>query len=213
MSIEIRVPTLGESVTEATVGKWFKKAGEAVKVDEPLVELETDKVTVEVPAPSSGVMGEIFVAQGSTVAVGSLLAALKDGAAAAPASAPKPEVPAPRPAAVQAQTPRSPMPTSPAARKAMTEAGLDTDDVAGSGRRGQVLKGDVISAKSHGTASTSTQTEAPHVQAPPVAMLRPATNTQPPQQSTLTNVALRDARLPSAGSLALLVRFRHPQAA
>ena len=71
MSIEIRVPTLGESVTEATVGKWFKQAGEAVKVDEPLVELETDKVTVEVPAPASGVLGDILVKSGSTVAVGS----------------------------------------------------------------------------------------------------------------------------------------------
>ena len=70
MSIEIRVPTLGESVTEATVGKWFKKSGEAVNADEPLVELETDKVTVEVPAPSSGVLGEILVDSGSTVAVG-----------------------------------------------------------------------------------------------------------------------------------------------
>ena len=71
MGIEIRVPTLGESITEATVGKWFKKPGDAVKVDEPLVELETDKVTVEVPAPASGIMGEILVQQGMTVAVGS----------------------------------------------------------------------------------------------------------------------------------------------
>ena len=72
MTIDIRVPVLGESITEATVGKWYKKAGDVVKVDEPLVELETDKVTVEVPAPASGVMGEIIVAQGMTVAVGSL---------------------------------------------------------------------------------------------------------------------------------------------
>jgi len=78
MSIEIRVPALGESVTEATVGKWFKQSGESVNVDEPLVELETDKVTVEVPAPASGVLGDILVKSGSTVAVGSLLAALKE---------------------------------------------------------------------------------------------------------------------------------------
>ena len=81
MSIEIRVPALGESITEATVGKWFRQTGEAVKADEPLVELETDKVTVEVPAPASGVLGDILVKSGSTVAVGSLLAALKEGAA------------------------------------------------------------------------------------------------------------------------------------
>lgn len=76
MSIEIRVPTLGESVTEATVGKWFKKAGDTVKADEPLVELETDKVTVEVPAPAAGVLSDIVAKQGTTVAVGAVIAAL-----------------------------------------------------------------------------------------------------------------------------------------
>src|SRR5450432_4818622 len=87
---EIRVPTLGESVTEATIGRWFKKAGDAVAVDEPLVELETDKVTIEVPAPSAGTLGEIAAKDGETVAVGALLGQINDGAAAAakPAAAP-----------------------------------------------------------------------------------------------------------------------------
>src|SRR5438034_7807948 len=86
---EIRVPTLGESVTEATIGRWFKKAGDAVAVDEPLVELETDKVTIEVPAPSAGVLGEIAAKDGETVAVGALLGQINDGAVAAkPAAAP-----------------------------------------------------------------------------------------------------------------------------
>ena len=86
---EIRVPTLGESVTEATIGRWFKKAGDAVAVDEPLVELETDKVTIEVPAPSAGVLGEIAAKDGDTVAVGALLGQITDGAAGArPAAAP-----------------------------------------------------------------------------------------------------------------------------
>src|SRR5437660_270136 len=86
---DIRVPTLGESVTEATIGRWFKKAGEAVAVDEPLVELETDKVTIEVPAPSAGVLGEIAAKDGETVAVGALLGQINDGAVAAkPAAAP-----------------------------------------------------------------------------------------------------------------------------
>src|SRR5688572_9634128 len=88
MAIEIRVPTLGESVVEATVGQWFKQAGDAVSADEPLVELETDKVTVEVPAPASGVLSEIVVKPGETVAVGALLGALSEGdGKAKPASA------------------------------------------------------------------------------------------------------------------------------
>src|SRR6478736_8007192 len=101
---EIRVPTLGESVTEATIGRWFKKAGDAVAVDEPLVELETDKVTIEVPAPSAGVLGEIAAKDGETVAVGALLGQITEGAAgakpaAAPAAAPaKAAAPAPAPA-------------------------------------------------------------------------------------------------------------------
>src|SRR5258706_16089822 len=105
MTIEIRVPALGESVTEATVGQWFKKPGDAVKADEPLVELETDKVTVEVPAPSSGVMGDISVQQGATVAVGAVLGAINEGAGAgAPAAAPETKAKAPAaPAASQAQ--------------------------------------------------------------------------------------------------------------
>ena len=83
---EIRVPTLGESVTEATIGKWFKKPGDAVAVDEPLVELETDKVTIEVPAPAAGVLSEIAAKDGETVAVGAVLGQIKDGAGAAPQS-------------------------------------------------------------------------------------------------------------------------------
>src|ERR1700730_9697714 len=88
---EIRVPTLGESVTEATIGRWFKKAGDAVAVDEPLVELETDKVPVEVPAPSAGTLGDIVAKDGETVAVGALLGQINEGAAGAaakPATAP-----------------------------------------------------------------------------------------------------------------------------
>src|SRR6186997_2556263 len=88
---EIRVPTLGESVTEATIGRWFKKPGDAVAVDEPLVELETDKVTIEVPAPSAGTLGEIAAKDGETVAVGALLGQINEGgagAAAKPAAAP-----------------------------------------------------------------------------------------------------------------------------
>jgi 2-oxoglutarate dehydrogenase E2 component (dihydrolipoamide succinyltransferase) len=158
MTIEIRVPTLGESVTEATVGKWLKKPGDAVKADEPLVELETDKVTVEVPAPAAGQLSEILADQGATVAIGAVLGALTEGGgavaqpkaapakAAAPAAAPAPERPAPR------EVPSAPAPSefrappSPAARKHLADAGLGADDVVGTGRRGQVLKEDVVAA-------------------------------------------------------------------
>jgi 2-oxoglutarate dehydrogenase E2 component (dihydrolipoamide succinyltransferase) len=151
MATEIRVPALGESVTEAIVGKWFKKSGEAVKVDEPLVELETDKVTVEVPAPVSGVLEEIKATEGQTVAVGALLGAIANGAAAA-AAAPKAEKPAPaaKPAAApaaQIATGETAMPPSPAARKKLADSGLDADEVVGSGKRGQVLKDDVPAPK------------------------------------------------------------------
>src|SRR6201996_2987692 len=106
---EIRVPTLGESVTEATIGRWFKKAGDSVAVDEPLVELETDKVTIEVPAPSAGTLGEIVAKDGETVAVGALLGQINEGAAGAaakPAAAPaKAAAAAPAPAAVSSPAP------------------------------------------------------------------------------------------------------------
>src|SRR6201985_2547784 len=104
---EIQFPPLGESVTEATIGRWFKKAGEAVAVDEPLVELETDKVTIEVPAPSAGVLSDIAAKDGDTVAVGALLGQIKDGAAAsaAPPAAAKPAAASPPPPAASPAPP------------------------------------------------------------------------------------------------------------
>jgi 2-oxoglutarate dehydrogenase E2 component (dihydrolipoamide succinyltransferase) len=172
MAIEIKVPALGESVTEATVGQWFKQPGDAVAADEPLVELETDKVTIEVPAPSAGVLTDIVVPQGGTVAVGAVLGAI-DGAgtqagaaskaAAAPAAqesphaqkreaqpaapppAPKPAEPA-APAAELTLAGDGAMPAPPAARKIMAEQGLTPAEVPGSGRRGQILKQDATAA-------------------------------------------------------------------
>src|SRR3954462_3623508 len=127
---EIRVPTLGESVPEATIGRWFKKAGDAVAVDEPLVELETDKVTIEVPAPSAGVLGEIAAKDGETVAVGALLGQINEGATggAKPAAAPAPKAaapaaPAPAPAAPKAAP--SDAPLAPSVRKLSAESGVD----------------------------------------------------------------------------------------
>src|SRR6201998_3166284 len=108
---EIRVPTLGESVTEATIGRWFKKAGDAVAVDETLVELETDKVTIEVPSPSAGTLGDIVAKDGETVAVGALLGQINDGAGAPPkpAAAPrKAAAPSPPPTAAPAPAAKAP---------------------------------------------------------------------------------------------------------
>src|SRR5262247_2887219 len=103
---DIRVPTLGESVTEATIGRWFKKAGDAVAADEPLVELETDKVTIEVPAPAAGILSEIVAKDGETVAVGALLGQINQGAGkAAPAKAAETAKAAPPPKAVPAPVP------------------------------------------------------------------------------------------------------------
>src|SRR5207245_2624804 len=126
---DIRVPTLGESVTEATIGRWFKKAGDAVAVDEPLVELETDKVTIEVPAPSAGTLGEIVAKDGETVAVGALLGQIKEGAAgaagkpAAPAKASAAPAPPPPPASPKA--PPADAPLAPSVRKISAESGID----------------------------------------------------------------------------------------
>ncbi|PTW62953.1 2-oxoglutarate dehydrogenase E2 component [Breoghania corrubedonensis] len=161
MATEIRVPTLGESVTEATIAQWFKKPGEAVAADEPLVELETDKVTIEVPAPASGALESILVQEGETVEVGALLATLAEGASgsAQPAEA-KAEKPAPAAAApAKAEAPAAKsagtdMPPAPSAQKMMAEKGVSADQVEGSGKRGQVLKGDVMAAMEKTSASS-----------------------------------------------------------
>src|SRR5262245_16674218 len=156
---DIRVPALGESVTEATIGKWFKKPGDPVVVDEPLVELETDKVTIEVPAPAGGVLADIAAKDGETVAVGALLGQIKEGeaapgkAAAAPTVRPDQkadtktpinaaEEQRPRPETVQRATPS----LAPSVRKMAAETGIDVSTVPGSGKDGRVTKGDMMAA-------------------------------------------------------------------
>ncbi|MBK0400693.1 2-oxoglutarate dehydrogenase complex dihydrolipoyllysine-residue succinyltransferase [Limibaculum sp. M0105] len=149
MTIEVRVPTLGESVTEATVATWFKQPGEAVAADEMLCELETDKVTVEVPSPSAGVLGEHVAKEGETVGVDALLATIEEGegAAAAPKAAPAKEAPAKTEAApAPAGAGRADIEDAPSAKKAMAEAGLSRDQVEGTGRDGRVMKEDVARA-------------------------------------------------------------------
>src|SRR5919204_1040431 len=157
---EIRVPTLGESVTEATIGKWFKKPGDPVAVDEPLVELETDKVTIEVPAPAAGVLADIAAKDGETVAVGALLGQIKEGAAAAGKVSPVPtgqpdqktDTTAPINAATEEPQPRPQTkptdvaPLAPSVRRMAAEAHIDVSTVPGSGKDGRITKGDMMAA-------------------------------------------------------------------
>ncbi|MFY7778013.1 MAG: 2-oxoglutarate dehydrogenase complex dihydrolipoyllysine-residue succinyltransferase [Elstera sp.] len=166
MAIEIKVPTLGESVSEATVAKWLKKVGDSVKADEALVELETDKVTLEVNAPAAGTLTDIVAAEGVTVGVAALLGVIGgDGAAkpvAAPAAAPAP-APAPVAAPVAAAAPAAAHAPLPAAAKLITENNLSASAIPGSGKDGRVTKGDVIDALAAkvGTAPAAVAASAP----------------------------------------------------
>ena len=182
MATEIRVPALGESVTEATVAKWIRQAGEGVAADEPLVELETDKVTLEVNAPATGTLAEITIAEGATVEVGALLGVIAEGAApavtaaATPAAAtatPAPAAeaaPAPPPAAAPAAAFDKPL--SPAVRRLVEENNLDPARIAASGKDGRLVKADVLAAIAAGTAkasAASASTPAASAPAPPRA--------------------------------------------
>ncbi|WP_297109670.1 2-oxoglutarate dehydrogenase complex dihydrolipoyllysine-residue succinyltransferase [uncultured Devosia sp.] len=203
MSTEIRVPTLGESVTEATIGQWFKKVGDAVSADEPVVELETDKVTIEVPAPAAGVLEAIAAQPGDTVDVGALLGAIAAGsgaAASAPAAAPsepKTETPANNAAGPeQIQEEPAPKPVTatdrapaPSAQKLINEKGLDANNIAGSGKAGQVLKEDVLSA-----LARPAQAAAPSVaQAAPASA--PAAKPAAPRAPVAADDAEREERV------------------
>ncbi|MFL6929273.1 MAG: 2-oxoglutarate dehydrogenase complex dihydrolipoyllysine-residue succinyltransferase [Xanthobacteraceae bacterium] len=164
---DIRVPALGESVTEATIGRWFKHPGEAIAADEPVVELETDKVTIEVPAPAAGVLSDIAAKDGETVAVGALLGHINEGAGASPTGKPAektgttkpvgagPEEPKPKPEqkppqpAKAAPSPKSAAaegPLAPSVRRLSAESGIDAVTVPGSGRDGRITKGDMLAA-------------------------------------------------------------------
>ncbi|MEM1132006.1 MAG: 2-oxoglutarate dehydrogenase complex dihydrolipoyllysine-residue succinyltransferase [Pseudomonadota bacterium] len=147
MSIDVTVPALGESITEATVGEWLKQPGDAVAADEPVASLETDKVSIEVPAPAAGVMGEHAVAEGDTVEVGALIATINTDGKAAPKAAPaadKTAAPAPAPAA---EAPSGEVPTlSPAVRRLVLEHGVDPTQIKGTGRDGRLTKEDVLAA-------------------------------------------------------------------
>ena len=203
MAIEITVPTLGESVADATVARWIKKTGEAVAADEPVVELETDKVTLEVPAPAAGTLGEILAAEGVTVEVGASLAMLNEGAApaaAAPAAAPAETAaaapaPAPVAAASAAPAPAAPAPAAPAAassdiplspavRRLVEENRLNPATIAGTGVDGRITKADVLAHVKGGSAAT-----------PQAVQPAPAATAMPRQQPRPEDAA-REERVP-----------------
>jgi 2-oxoglutarate dehydrogenase E2 component (dihydrolipoamide succinyltransferase) len=157
MATDIRVPTLGESVTEATIARWYKKAGEAVAADEPLVELETDKVTVEVPAPAAGVLEKIIAKDGETVSPGAVLGSIKEGAGGAAKPAAKAEAPKAAPVPAAAKAAPAPQKVSsdaqaPSVKRIAGETGVDPSNVSGTGKDGRVTKGDMLAAVAAGTS-------------------------------------------------------------
>jgi len=165
MSKEIRVPALGESVSEATIGRWFRSEGEAVRADEPIVELETDKVTVEVPAPASGRLLRIAANAGATVNVGALLGTIEEGAAGT-TTPPKPKE---APARGAEAAPEALPALSPAVRKLAAENKIDTASIAGTGRDGRITKGDMIERLEKAASPPPTAPVVAKAPSPPVA--------------------------------------------
>jgi 2-oxoglutarate dehydrogenase E2 component (dihydrolipoamide succinyltransferase) len=227
MATEIRVPTLGESVTEATIGKWFKKVGDSIAVDEPLVELETDKVTVEVPAAAAGTLSEIVVKEGETVGVGALLGTISAGGAAtkgtpepkretavAQASAPTAASTTKQAAAQgakiagESELEQRTMPPAPSAAKLITENNLAVDQISGSGKRGQVLKGDVLDAISKGAPSQPAETPKAAPAPAPVAVRAPTSADDASREERVRMTKLRQTiarRLKEAQSTAAML--------
>ncbi|MCW2363637.1 MULTISPECIES: 2-oxoglutarate dehydrogenase complex dihydrolipoyllysine-residue succinyltransferase [Sphingobium] len=224
MATEVKVPTLGESVTEATVGQWLKKPGDAVKADEPIASLETDKVAVEVPAPVAGVMGELLVKEGDTVNVGAVIATVQEGAAAASKPAPaKAEAAAPAPTKTEAAPAPTPAPApaqavhdgdstlgaitlSPAVRRLVLEHGLDPSKIKGTGKDGRLTKDDVMAAIADGSAVASESAAATPAAAPAAGTSGPSRNQERVKMTRLRQTVAR--RLKEAqNNAALLTTF------
>ena len=212
MAIEIKVPTLGESVADATVARWIKSTGDAVKADEPVVELETDKVTLEVPAPAAGTLGEIMAAEGAVVEVGAGLAMLNEGAAPAakaealetaaketaaketPAKQEQAKVPAastaaPAPAAQPATAPKSDMPLSPAVRRLVAENNINPAMIAGTGVDGRLTKADILTHMKGGSSASPVSAGTP-------VSTAPAQPAAAPRQTPRAEDAAREERVP-----------------
>ncbi|MBD8873930.1 2-oxoglutarate dehydrogenase complex dihydrolipoyllysine-residue succinyltransferase [Rhodanobacter sp. DHB23] len=196
MSTEVKVPVLPESVSDATIATWHKKAGDAVKRDENLVDLETDKVVLEVPAPIDGVLKEIKFQAGETVNSQQVIAVIEEGAAAAApapaAAAPAPAAAAPAPAATKAAAAE----LSPAAQRVATENKVDTSGIAGSGRDGRIIKEDVVNAGSRPAAA-------------PAAPVVATQGARPEERVTMTRMRAKIAErlMQSKNSIAMLTSF------
>jgi 2-oxoglutarate dehydrogenase E2 component (dihydrolipoamide succinyltransferase) len=188
MSIEIKVPAMGESVTEATIARWLKKEGDAVKQDEPLVELETDKVSVEVPSPAAGVLERIQVQPGGTVGVGTVLGQVREGAAAPQTEIKAETKPAAKAAAAKPETAKAaPPPPPPSVRRIAEEEKLDLSIVSGSGKRGQIIKEDALAALEAVRAAPAPQP----VQAPSGPRPRAQREERVPMSRLRKTIALR----------------------
>jgi 2-oxoglutarate dehydrogenase E2 component (dihydrolipoamide succinyltransferase) len=219
--VEVKVPQLSESVAEATLLTWKKKAGEAVAVDEILIEIETDKVVLEVPAPAAGVLVELVQADGATVAAEQLIARIDTAAvagAAAPAAAPAPAAAAPAPAAAPAAAAAASSQSKagvamPAAAKLMADNNLASGSVAGTGKDGRVTKGDVLSAvaapKATVAAPVAIPTGAPSKVLPQVPVVEPDLGDRPEERVAMTRLRARVAErlLQSQSTNAILTTF------
>ncbi len=199
MSIEVKVPVLGESVSEATVGQWLKQPGEAVALDEPIASLETDKVAVEVPSPVAGIMGAHVAAEGDTVAVGALLGLIEtSGVATSPAPAP---APAAAPAAAVAADDAAAL--SPAVRRAVLEHGIDPATVRGTGKDGRLTKEDVLAAAVAKQAAPAPVVAAPAPAPAPVATVSGGRNEERVKMTRLRQTIAK--RLKSAQETAAML--------
>src|SRR5436190_664323 len=198
MTIEIKVPSLGESVTEATVAKWLKQPGEAIERDEPVVELETDKVTLEIPAPAAGTLGEIRAAEGSNVPVGAVLGVIADGVAAGnPSAAAGPSLSRAAGEGGQRSEPGEGSAgllerSGPAVRKLVADTGIDARQLTATGRGGRITKSDVIAAHERQPSPSVKEPSAEPVPAPP---RRPPAAPTPARREPPGEAPLRESRV------------------
>jgi 2-oxoglutarate dehydrogenase E2 component (dihydrolipoamide succinyltransferase) len=212
MTTEVKVPALGESITEATLGKWLKAPGEAVKADEAIASLETDKVAIDVASPVTGAMGQQIVAEGATVLVGALIATIEAGAAGtsspSSASSPTPAQPSAAPAAPSMEADATDALTlSPAVRRLVLEHGVDPTKIKGSGKDGRLTKEDVLGAVATGSATQSTQSPSAMPSAPSTELTAPSARQEARVKMTRLRQTVAKRLKEAQNTAALLTTF------